>query len=165
MQEKDSFRMNDWNAVQAALQKLLDQFDKTEHDNVAKASAASYSRDKLDPLELKIDTNIGSKNRFVGDASSPLYPDIVIWKPDFPTSTKGKAVVIEKIETKNSIDKNWLEWPKFANIGVIFTLIVPADELTNVRGKLNTLGIIRKVRLQTYTYNSQTKQYEYHNIA
>ena len=146
------------------LQSLLDSLEKTEHDNVVRASAASYTPDKLNQLGLKIDTNIDAKNRFVGDAATPLYPDIVVWQPAFPTSTNGKAVLIEKIETKNSIEKNWFEWSKFANIGVIFTLIFPPSETDNVKGKLNTLGLSGKVRLQTYNYNDQTKQYAFTNV-
>src|SRR5258708_18485262 len=99
-----------------ALQNLLNSLDKTEHDNVVRTSAASYTQEKLNQLGLKIDTNIDTNKRFVGDASNPLYPDIIVWKPDFPSSTKGKTVVFEKVETRNSIDRNWLEWSKFANV-------------------------------------------------
>ena len=148
-----------------ALKSILDSFDKTQHDAITRASANSYTADKLNPLGLQIDVNIDSKKRFVGEASNPLYPDIVVWKPDFPSSSKGKAVIIEKIETAKSIEINWQTWKRFADVGIVFVLIVPLSQVENAKRKLDLLGIRAKTKLQYFEYNTTTKVYSFHNVT
>lgn len=75
-----------------------------EHDQVIRASSSTYNPQELARLGLQITLNLtNEKNRFVGDSANPIYPEIVIWRPDFQGANTGQAVVAESIETSYSI--------------------------------------------------------------
>jgi hypothetical protein len=68
----------------------------------------------------------GDKNQFVGPEFNPCYPDVVVWMPDSFSSTKGKAAIIEKIETADSVnDLEARQWKNYGSLGIKFLLVVP----------------------------------------
>lgn len=143
------------------LESALHLSDKIKHDSVVRASAATYPQSLLDSQGLQLDMNIDSKKRRIGGESDPIYPDVVLWKPHYIGSPKGKAVVIEKIETEKSIENNWPEWPKFVRRGVIFNLIVQVNKASFAKQKLSELGIFASTRLQTYELDKETNEYKF----
>lgn len=97
-----------------------------EHDRVVAASAGTYWKMKQDGYVVS--TNPGSeKNQYVGGNQNPQYPDVVVWKPSGPGSTSGTAVVIEEVETADSVtEEEAKQWRDYAALGIEqFRLIVP----------------------------------------
>jgi len=93
------------------------------HDLVVAASAGTYS--EMEKQGNKVSTNPnGQKNQRVGDDS---YPDVIVWQPDIAKPTSGKAIVIEEIETEDSVtEAESKQWKEFGEIGIsVFRLIVP----------------------------------------
>lgn len=140
---------------------MKDPLEALTHDIVTAASAGTYNAEELSKLGLLIEINLAThKTRFVGDPKDPLYPDIIVWKPNTlePESGKGTAVIIEKIETKNSIDLNTPLWEKLAAIDVIFNLVVPKPDVDKVKKVLKERKI-ENVNLQSYVYDTEKNNY------
>ena len=132
----------------------------TQHDKVVRASASSYNPEQLRGLGLQITLNLSNqKVRFLGEATNPVYPDVVIWRPDFPGSNTGQAVIVELIENDNFTHGGLSTWIRLANtIGVRFNLIVPIARLENARTIINS-NRIPNVRLQTWKYDTNLGRY------
>jgi len=100
---------------------------QSEHDQVVRASAETYGQLKQQGYQVAI--NPGSeKNQQVGSGN---YPDIVVWKPNPPPNhTSGTAVIIEEIETGDSVTlAEAAQWKTYGQLGVSkFILVVPADK-------------------------------------
>lgn len=127
-------------------------------DAVIRASASTYSPNELANRGLKIDLNVSSNKdkRFVGDNSNQVYPDLVVWRPDFPGATTGQAVVVEAIETVHTLSLFPLtKWRVLASLGVRFNLIIPIASLQNVRQILEVNGLATGIIIQTYTSDNQ----------
>ncbi len=99
--------------------------DRSEHDRIVSASAATYG--ELQSKGYKVSINPGGeKNQFVGLESNPRYPDVVVWMPDSFGSTKGKAAIVEEIETADSVnDLEAEQWKDYGSLGIKFLLVVP----------------------------------------
>lgn len=104
-----------------------------------------------------------SEKRYVG-GNNKLYPDIVVWRPNSPGSQEGTAVMIEQIETSNSINRNVERWRELASTGINFTLVVPLTNLDEVRNLLSTNNISVN-KLQTYEYNQATNRFLFGDIG
>jgi len=103
-----------------------------EHDEIVEASAKTYS--EMEEKGYKVSTNPnGEKNH--GWPKKDLYPDVIVWKPESPGANSGRAVVIEEIETDESVDSDEAEqWKDYAELGVeTFRLIVPEGEVDSAR--------------------------------
>jgi hypothetical protein len=98
-------------------------YTQSEHDAVVQASAETYNQ--LIQQGYRVTTNPGSeRNQQVGSGN---YPDIVVWKPDPLNPTKGTAVIIEEIETQDTVtSQEAAQWKKYGNLSVKFILLVPA---------------------------------------
>jgi hypothetical protein len=141
--------------------RMQDLIDNLTRDQLISASAATYTPEFLQQNGLNVTPNYShTKSRFIGDPKNPIYPDIVAWRYGGTLGIPEVAVIIEKIELENSIEKNWKSWPQYANSGAAFFLVVPATEREDVLSKLTALGIVGKTRLQTYTKNAQG-QYQF----
>ncbi|MBP6919502.1 MAG: hypothetical protein KBC23_00725 [Candidatus Omnitrophica bacterium] len=114
--------------------------EESEHDRIVSASAATYG--EMQRKGYKVSTNPGGeKNQFVGPASNPRYPDVVVWLPDSLGSARGTAVIIEEIETAESVsDSEAEQWKDYGSLGIKFLLIVPSkycDEALRLISKHN----------------------------
>lgn len=102
-------------------------YQALEHDNIVRASARTYT--SLVSKGYNVTTNLtGETNRFVGDPSNPMYPDVIVWKPNYVGASKGVATIIEEIETSESVslEEANRQWVKYGLSGVNkFILIVP----------------------------------------
>lgn len=103
-----------------------------EHDDVVKASAKTYFKMEEEGCKVFINPD-GEKN--YGWPKKDLYPDVIVWKPESPGANSGEAVIIEEIETDESVDSDEAEqWKNYAELGVeTFRLIVPEDEVDSAR--------------------------------
>lgn len=100
-------------------------FDRSEHDRIVRASATTYGDMVSKGYKVSINPG-GEKNQFVGPEFNPCYPDVVVWIPDSFGSTKGKAAIIEEIETADSVnDLEAEQWKDYGSLGVKFLLVVP----------------------------------------
>lgn len=151
----------------------MNPLDDLIHDQVTAASAGTYNPSQLQKLGLRLSMNLSkSKIQFVGDKANPIYPSIIVWRPNpimssdlhFLNQSSGKSVIIEQIETTNSINLNRNIWIRLANIGVKFNLVIPSNQLSNVEQILSELGIRTRVTLQTYQYNPTYQRYDFTTI-
>lgn len=142
-----------------------DILDSLTHTMVVGQSANTYRVSKyvLDN-GLLVDTNYPTnKRRYIGGENNPLYPDIIVWKPNFPGSSAGTAVIVEELETRKTIYNKADFWKKLGNIsGIIFFLVVPEGTENEVLSMIRQNGI-RVDQLQTYNYNPITKMYSFKN--
>lgn len=136
--------------------------DLNEHDLVVRKSAGSYTAMVGYNSTFKVDINPNQeKNRYVGSDTDPMYPDVIVWSPEFPGSSVGKAKVIEEIETETSVtaDEAIYQWRKFAETGIDFRLIVPKSKEVETK-KLLTQYDIKISQLQSYQItNGQEVQF------
>jgi len=104
-------------------------FKQSEHDTIVRASAATYTNSLTNGYQVATNPD-GEHNRFVGPATSPKYPDVVVWKPSALNSTSGTAHIIEEIETEDSVNREEAEqWREYASLGVEkFILVVPQSK-------------------------------------
>lgn len=136
-----------------------------ERDRVAGASALTYNPTQLQQLNLQIDVNTSTqKVRWVGNENNPIYPQIVVWRPNYPGSSAGNAVVVEMIETVGTLGTpNIQKWRRLASIaGIHFNLIVPHGNLVQVRQLLRDNNITTGVNLQTYSHDASTDRYTFY---
>jgi hypothetical protein len=123
---------------------------QTEHDKVVEASASTYSQ--LTQQGYQVTTNPGNQhNRYVG-VDPQLFPDVIVWKPDQTNPNKGQAIIIEEIETSETVNQNEVDqWRGFAALGVSkFILIVPANNASEAH-RLVQLNNIRVTEIWYYT--------------
>lgn len=138
-------------------------FQIFEHDSVIRASANTYGTLRAKGFEVTI--NPGSeKNRFVGGDDSPLYPDVIVWKPDYVGATKGIATVIEEIETSESVnyDEAVNQWKKFGALGIKFLLIVPSGYEHRAKELINQ-SVSRVDELWTYQFDRVNNKINFSN--
>ena len=142
---------------------ILDMVDKLVRDQITLNSAGAYDQKKLQELGLQLTVNQSNNiTRFVGDASNPIYPEIIIWKPDFFGSLKGKAVLVEFVETSRTIDISLSRWRATSLLSVPFNLSIPPSEVTRVQGLLTQNNLT--ANLYTYTLNPTTHTYTFTKI-
>ncbi len=142
-----------------------DLLDSLIHSMVVGQSANTYRNSQVVVNNgLLVDTNSPTrKTRYVGGQNNPLYPDIIVWKPNYPGSSSGTAVIVEEIETRKTVYNKADFWKKLGDIGVIkFFLVIPEGTETEVLNIIKQNGI-RVDQLQTYTYNPTTKMYNFKN--
>lgn len=114
---------------------------QSEHDVVVRASAATYS--DLEKQGNKVTTNPnGQQNQKVGEDN---YPDVIVWKPSEENPNSGTAIVIEEIETEESVtESESIQWKKYAELGVsVFRLIVPLSKTQDAY----TLIVTKKIKV------------------
>jgi hypothetical protein len=131
-----------------------------DHDSVVRASVGSYSTLRSQGFEVTI--NPGSdKNRYVGGDDNPRYPDVIVWKPEYPGATRGTAIIIEEIETENSVSYTEGEqWKDFGALGIKFLLSVPRGKEYAAKQIIDYMGV-RVDELWTYTFNTTTGKYDF----
>ncbi len=129
------------------------------HDAVIRSSASTYNPAELSNLGLEITLNLSSqKNRFVGPASTPVYPEIVVWRPDYKGADTGQAVIVEAIETAATINLNSEKWRILSSLGIQFNLVIPEKELQNLK-RLLADNSISSVNIQTYRFIPTQNKY------
>jgi len=130
-------------------------YGQTEHDRVVEASASTYSQ--LIQQGYQVTTNPGNQhNRYVG-VDSQLFPDVIVWRPDQHNPNKGQAIIIEEIETSDTVNQNEVQqWRNFAALGVSkFILIVPA----NYASEAHRLVLLNNIRVtEIWYYSIQNNQ-------
>jgi len=128
---------------------------QSEHDQAVRASASTY--DQLVQQGYRVSLNPGlEKNQQVGSGN---YPDVIVWKPNPPPKqTSGKAVIIEEIETEDSITpEEAIQWKKYGELGVSkFILVVPA---TKVRDALSLVQEQRVKVTEIWSYEIRNGKY------
>jgi len=138
---------------------LMQLLDNAVKSQIAFALAARYDAQQLQNLQLKIDVNTPSNQvRFVGSPLNPIYPEILIWRPDYPGADKGKTALVEVIETSRSLQNNNLLnkltfLSSLISTGVIFNLVIPSGEAPMVRTMLTQNNIV-VTNLIGYTFNN-----------
>lgn len=130
--------------------------DRSEHDRIVSASAATYGDMVSKGYKVSINPG-GDKNQFVGPEFNPRYPDVVVWMPDSFGSTKGRAAIIEEIETADSVtDSEAEQWKDYGGLGIKFLLVVPKGYCEEALRLISKYGV--NVSEVWYYY------YEYVNI-
>ena len=128
-------------------------------DTVIHASASTYKPEELERRGLKIALNLSNqKIRRVGNPNNPVYPEIIVWRPDDIQANSGQAIIVEAIEISQTIDSNIEKWRILASLGATFNLVVPSEQLTRVQKILSEYQITN-VNLQIYTFDRQTGGY------
>jgi len=133
----------------------LDFLNSFVHDSVIQASASTYNFQELARLSLQIDLNLSNKKvRSVGG----VYPDIIIWKPDFQGATNGQAVLVEVIETNIPLSPDINRWIALCSIGIRVNIIVHESQR---QAAVNMIGQYRLSNcfLQTYRLETGTNRY------
>lgn len=98
---------------------------QSEHDRVVLGSSKTYGEMESRGSKVSINPN-GEKNRYVGGESNPRYPDVIVWKPNFPGSSSGTAEIIEEVETADSMTRSESkQWKDYGSLGIKFILTVP----------------------------------------
>ncbi len=136
----------------------------TEKDKVIRASASTYNPQDLTRLGLEITLNLSNKKvRSVGNP--PVFPEIVVWRPDYQGSNTGQAVIVEEIETIGTLIYPRInDWRILSSLtGVRFNLIVPAVQLTNVQ-QILTANNLQNIKLQTWSFDTNTGRYMFNII-
>jgi len=96
-----------------------------EHDGVVRTSSRTYGKMEEKGYLVSVNPD-GEKNRYVGGELNPRYPDVIVWLPDKPGSSSGKAAIIEEIETADSVTAGESkQWKDYGSLGIKFLLIVP----------------------------------------
>jgi len=136
------------------------------HDPIVRASASTYNPTELQRLSLQITLNLSNqKVRYLGGPINPIYPDIVIWRPDYPGANTGQAVLVELIENPTFTHGGVQTWIRLANTtGVRFNLIVPLAQLHDAR-LIITRNNIPITHLQTWQYNSNSGRYIFNTVT
>jgi hypothetical protein len=148
---------------QSFLMRLLSE---SELPRVINASVSTYNLLQLWMSGLRVETNLPSRQvRAVGEPSSPVYPEVVIWRPDSPSLNTGQAVLVEAVETENTISSSLEKWKRLASLGIRFNLVIPEGQLALVRQILNNNGISGNVHIQTYKYNPSTTRYTFTEVS
>lgn len=122
---------------------------------------------ELQKLELQIAINTSTnKTRSLGTAFNPIYPEIVVWKPDNPylLTGGGKAVLVVCIETEKTLEKNINKFIFLASLGIVFNLVVEEKNVNKAKTILVNAHINLLVKLQKYKYNLNTKRYDFFNV-
>ena len=104
-------------------------YSQNIHNQVVRSSARTYT--ELIDQGYKVTINPGSeKNQWV-DENEQLFPDVVVWKPNPQNPRKGTAIIIEEIETEDSVNQKESEqWLKYGKLQIDkFILIVPVKKV------------------------------------
>lgn len=126
---------------------------QNEHDAVVIESAKTYWKLMQDGYNVDTNPN-GEQNRSVGENN---YPDVIVWKPANPGSNSIQAIIIEEIETSESVNETEAEqWIIYAGLGIKFILIVPEESVISANEiiKRKKIGI---KELWNYYYDVNRK--------
>ena len=130
-------------------------YSQSEHDAVVRASAETYTQ--LVQQGYRVAINPGSQqNQHVGGRN---YPDVIVWKPNPPPNqSSGTAVIIEEIETDESVNSvEAMQWSTYGALGVgKFLLIVP---LSKVRDALSLVQAYRAGVSEIWSYEIRGGRY------
>lgn len=122
--------------------------------------AAIFDPNKLRELGLLFAFNYpASKSRFVGSPNNPIYPEVILWKPDNINLSTGKAVLVACIETSDTIETSISKWKAISNLGLIFNLVVPSWET----GRVKELLALHNIH-PTNFYQYHLKEDKIHNV-
>lgn len=129
-------------------------------DPVIRASASTYNPSELQRLGLQITLNLNNqKTRYLGEPTNPVYPDIVIWRPDFPNANTGQAIIVEAFENDTLTHSGVEMWRRLSEtVGVKVNLIVPFAQLEQTKLILKVQNILN-IHLQTWRFDSFTGRY------
>ncbi len=106
-----------------------------EHDSVIQASAETYN----DYREEGFGVSINLHQRQCHDIGGGIFPDLVVW---LPGGEYGKTIIIEEVETSESITKREAQqWKRYSKLGFTFYLIVPEDYVTKAQELIDEEGI------------------------
>jgi hypothetical protein len=115
-------------------------FTQPEHDQVVRASAETYNQ--LVQQGYKVAINPGSeKNQQVGSGN---YPDVIVWRPNPPPNqASGIAIIIEEIETEDSVTQaEAAQWKQYGQLGVSkFILLVPVSKVRDALNLVQANGV------------------------
>lgn len=145
-----------------------DALERLIHDIVISSYFSTFQASELQKLGLLITQNTSAnKTRFVGNPTNPIYPEIVIWKPDnqYLRSMDGKAVLVACIETRRTLGKDIFKWRFLASLGIIFNLVVEESDVATTKDLLKANNIDQFVKLQKYTYDTVNKRYVFSNVT
>lgn len=136
--------------------------DNIIKDFVTTAYINTYPIEELNKLGLKIDANYSTlKKRYLGVPPNILYPEVIIWHPNSPSSNDGKAVLVGVVETGSSLItpdiNNWRWISGLADL--TFCLIVPLEKVTSVMEILFKEGI-NNAKVYSYQYDYVRKRYD-----
>jgi hypothetical protein len=141
--------------------------DRLIKDIVISAYVATvFNPKKLEELGLQIAINTSTnKTRSLGTSQNPIYPEIVVWKPDNPymLTGGGKAVLVVCIENEKTLEKNIYKFIFLASLGIIFNLVVEEKNVDYAKQILKNANIDLLVKLQKYKFNANTKRYNFSN--
>lgn len=122
------------------------------HDRVVRASKETYFELQKQGYIVSINPN-GEKNQSVG-SEQQCFPDVIVWKPSENDPSSGKAIIIEEIETEDSVNNDESEqWIEYSKLGVNkFILIVPQNTIQSTMNIIRTKQInINEVWYYTFS--------------
>lgn len=110
--------------------------EQGEHDQVIKASAATYQG-------KDVRTNPNGEQNF---AVKGVYPDIVVM------DNSGNLIKLEEIETGSSVNVNESkQWKEYASFGIPMNLVVPKDLMKTAK---ELIAGINNILVQGYVFDS-----------
>ena len=124
---------------------------QSEHDAVVLASARTYADWKNKGFVVSVNPD-GQKNQSIGSDQKPRYPDVLVWRPNTPGASSGRAHIIEEIETDDSVTEEEAgQWADYGSLGVeTFSLVVPVELRDDALEIIRRRGISGITRVQGY---------------
>ena len=159
------------NKISAIIKKIIflfymDPLSFLTHDPIVRASASTYNPTELQRLGLQITLNLSNKKvRYLGEPTNPIYPDIVIWRPDFPNANTGQAVIVELIENPIFTYHGVETWIRLNNTtGIKINLIVPVLKVNNAKA-IMIKNNLNNIHLQTWNYEAGSGRYFFNTVT
>jgi hypothetical protein len=87
---------------------------------------------------------------------------VLVWEPDSPGSSSGKARIIEEIETDDSVnDREAAQWSDYGSLGIsTFNLVVPVNRKNDALEIIRRKGISGITKLQGYYIRNGRIEFE-----
>lgn len=122
------------------------------HDLVIRASRDTYTELTNQGYIVSINPS-QEKNQYVG-TSKKYYPDLIVWRPNSIGSNTGTAIIIEEVETEDSVNQvEAAQWKEYANLKISqFRLIVPVQSSATAL-QLITAMHIGVTEIWNYSFN------------
>ena len=137
---------------------------QSEHDLVVRESARTYG--EQEKKGYKVTTNPdGEKNFYVGTEQNQKFPDIVVWEPSSPQSTGGNVLIIEEVETDESVTEDHAtQWKEYGDLGIsVFRLIVPKTRASTAKSIVDTKKI-RVSEIWSYVMHNGSVSFEKYHV-
>ncbi|MFZ6035396.1 MAG: hypothetical protein ACOYUB_04625 [Patescibacteria group bacterium] len=128
----------------------MESADNLYRSMVIRASASTYTSESLQGLQMTLNLP-NNQTRYIGDQFNKIYPDLIIWRPDYIGATNGQPVLVEAIESIRTYKTSVNKWKTLASLGIRFNLVIPESEKEQIKLIIKEENITTdNLRLQVY---------------